>query len=69
MRVRLEEDYNKVVGKYNQLKAQHEAAALEADEAKDQLKEQIEEIQGRLEIREVTRGHPLGRSCSIVERC
>ena len=62
MRVRLEEDYNKVVGKYNQLKAQHEAAALEADEAKDKLKEQIEEIQGRLEIREVTRGHPLGRS-------
>ena len=62
VRVRLEEDYNKVVGKYNQLKAQYEAAALEADKVQDKLKEQIEEIRGRLEIREGTRGHPLGRS-------
>jgi hypothetical protein len=62
VRVRIHEDYNKAVGKYNQLKAQHEAAALEADEAQDKLEEQVQEIRGRLEIREGTRGHPLGRS-------
>ena len=62
MRVRLQEDYNKVVGEYNELKAEHEAAALEADESQDKLMEQIGEIRGRLEIRKGTRGHPLGRS-------
>ena len=35
---------------------------MEADEAQEKLEEQVQEIRGRLEIREGTRGHPLGRS-------
>ena len=76
VRDRLEEEYNKVVENFNilkaqheaavenfnVLKAQHEAAALEADDAQEKLKDLMNERQGRLAIREVTRGHPLGRS-------
>ena len=67
VRSRLEQDYNKLVINYNKLKGEHEAAVILVDEAQEKLKEKMDTMRGMLDIREGTRGKPLGRP--FVQHC
>ncbi len=59
-RDRLQKDYNRVVQENQRFQEAQEAAAQKAEEVQDTLDEMVKKAKGRLDIREATRGHPLG---------
>jgi hypothetical protein len=63
----LQKDYNRVVQDNHRLQEAQKAVAQKAEEAQETLDEWVKEAKGRLEIRDATRGHPLGHK--FVHHC